>query len=128
MRSLQRLSISYANLQGPGPAWSAPSLEHLVLSHNNLTGAFPQIEARLRTLDVSYNNLNDTLFSDLNGLPVEYLSFEGNKFRGTLPAGAQKGCPVLHEQWHVIAQLQPTGHASTRRQHIQQTKVVEDAT
>ncbi|XP_057725570.1 receptor-like protein 35 [Arachis stenosperma] len=86
--NLGTLELSENKLSGKVPKWihDLHSLDHLELSHNQLSsiGQFPWYQ--LVYLDLSFNLLTDDNISFLcNATSLQIINLSHNKFRGTIP-------------------------------------------
>ncbi|XP_024536526.1 receptor-like protein kinase BRI1-like 3 [Selaginella moellendorffii] len=75
------------------------SLRVLNISRNQLTGSFPTELLgncpHLTRLDLSHNQLNGTISSELNCKSFEYLDLSSNQFTGRIPSQLIKTCTNL---------------------------------
>lgn len=85
---LQKLDVSFNNLQGSVPAnWTSVELHVMDLSHNQFTGTLAEIYSTgLTSMDFSYNQLMGALPASWASLVrITYVSVAHNNLEGTLP-------------------------------------------
>lgn len=90
MTALQKLNLSHQALSGPIPSVSGlTALREIDLKSNKLTGYMPALgnaRGTIQVIDVSSNNINGTIGSDICSLnQLYYLDMSSNIFYGSLP-------------------------------------------
>ncbi|KAJ8753942.1 hypothetical protein K2173_000196 [Erythroxylum novogranatense] len=86
---LAKLSLRNCSLKGTIPDLSnIRNLYYLDLRRNELTGLVPSgLSNIMRTIDLSYNNLNGTISESFSNLPfLQKLSLKNNSLSGSIPS------------------------------------------
>ncbi|MED6122592.1 hypothetical protein PIB30_041130 [Stylosanthes scabra] len=86
--NLDALQLSENNLEGKMPQWiqNIHSLEHLKLTHNQLSSIGQFSWYQLKDLDLSFNSLSDDNISFIcKATSLEIVNLSYNKLRGTIP-------------------------------------------
>jgi hypothetical protein len=93
LKEIHLRSETYKGLTGlqgslPSDLSSCTSLEVIDFNSNNFDGKMPSLAklVNLQTVDVHYNKLNGLLPS-IASSAINYISFAGNGFTGTIPSG-----------------------------------------